>query len=388
MTALTKTLQILAALATLLGCNIYSYAPECGKFKRRQALQFVISLMHFIWIRPWMYLSMTLYSIFYIKHFLQILSLTANPNDYGLQMVYYISAIILRYQYIVVCVAFLYIYKHFKDEVQTMLNEFVLIYCESIRLNGNEPAINWWLFLVYVKESFIPAADMFSDYQISRLPYVGPESVISRFCSLSVVLFVCLQPFVLSMLVHLGLLLLHGCYKQQLQLRRCHSAAAHKELLHHYMALMKLRKSFEPFFRPFVWTALIADLTAFMLYFHIFLYDQHNIWHFLHTSVYTMIYPLCLLQQCLSISSIEKQFGSQLLRFRKNSTTQSQLQIFCLYKLVLFSARDRSHWNIFQYNRSHILECFYYSWVLSMFTNSLLVASPEAWIKHYNLTHS
>lgn len=60
-----------------------------------------------------------------------------------------------------------------------------------------------------------------------------------------------------------------------------------------------------------------------------------------------------------------------------------QLQMFCLYKRILCYVWTDSSFDIFNLNRSHILEGMTYSWIWAMFTNSLLVNSPQAWQQHY-----
>lgn len=59
-----------------------------------------------------------------------------------------------------------------------------------------------------------------------------------------------------------------------------------------------------------------------------------------------------------------------------------QLQVFCLFKTALACVRYRNTLDIFNLNRSHILESLSFSWILAMFTNSLLVNSNQAWNKH------
>lgn len=64
-----------------------------------------------------------------------------------------------------------------------------------------------------------------------------------------------------------------------------------------------------------------------------------------------------------------------------------QLQVFCLFKTALVGVRDRNSLNIFNLNRSHILDGISFSWVLAMFTNSLLVNSNNAWTQHRMKLH-
>ncbi|XP_064540548.1 uncharacterized protein Grl36b [Drosophila montana] len=382
MSSLTVILRVLAVLTTIVGCNVYRFMPHSCTFRRRPKLQSLITLLHSFWLRPWIFIASYLHARFFILRFLLTISADVEDSDKALTLVYYLSALTFKYQNIITSISITYIYKYHLKNIERTLNEFANIYQRFIRRFGHAPRINWWLFFVYFTEWFTLAVPVTRSSGFTRIPYVGEDSPMDKFLSWSAVLFVSLQPLFLSLAAHLGFLLLHGYYEKEQQLLLQYKQLRTDDLLENYVSLMQLRQHFELLLRPFVCVGLFSELISCMCSFHLLLYDTHKLGLLLYTILGALLYPLCFVYQCQFIKSVEQQFGHELLRFQNNGRRQKQLQIFCHYKLVSYYTLDRSMLNIFNLNRSHILECLYVSWIFAMFTNSLLVNSPHAWVQH------
>lgn len=325
MSLLTVILRFLGLLATLSGCNIYIYLPQRCKFKRQRRLQFIVTQLHRFWLRPWLIFSIAIHLFWFLRGFVKAISALESISDNSLMVVYYFSAIITKYQNVCLTFGIVYIYKYQRNRVLWVLNEFVIIYHNSRVLYGRAPRVNWWLFLVYLKEIYKASALPSRPNNFSHIPFVNKKSIMNTIFSWANIIFVIVQPFILSLLAHLGLLLLHSFYDQALQVKRCRTAVAYRHLLKHYVALIRLRQRYETLLRPFVGMALISDFNACMICLHLLLYDKHKVALLLVFLITFAVYPLCFMHHTTRMHEAEQQFGNQLLDFKRKS--QKQLKV-------------------------------------------------------------
>lgn len=329
MSVLTVTLRVLATLSSIFGCNIYRYMPHSGTFQRREWLQRLVTLMHCLWLRPWIFLSGFLYLQWFLMRVLIFISGNIEEQGKALALMYFMSALISKYQNVIATVAISHIYKYRLKSVDRILNDFAAIYKRFRRRYGYAPRINWWLFGIYVFESFMVGGMVIRQNTFSHIPYVVKHSPIDTYLSWSAALFVALQPFLLSLLAHLGLLLLQAYYEKELQ---CIQQSKHRirivtqEQVKHYVTLIHLRHHFEVLLRPFVWVAMCLQINYCMICLHLFLYDKHRLCFFFYNICVALIYPLCFVHQTIFIKSAEQQFGHELLKFKNNGTKQQQVR--------------------------------------------------------------
>lgn len=325
MSLLTVILRFLGLLATLSGCNIYIYLPHRCKFKRQRRLQFIVKQIHRFWLRPWLIFSIVIYSFWFFRGFINAVSSIESISDNALMVVYFISAIVIKYQNVCLTMGIAYIYMCKRNRVLWVLNEFVIIYHNCRCLHGRAPRINWLLFLVYLGEIYKASIAPSQTTSFTLIPFVHRKSVMNTIFKWSIIIFVIVQPFILSLLAHLGLLLLHSIYDQALQVKGCRTLAAYRHLLKHYVALIRLRQRYEILLRPFVGMALISDFNACMICFHLLLYDKHKLASLLYFLITFAVYPLCFMYHTTRMNEAERQFGNQLLDFKRKR--QKQLKV-------------------------------------------------------------
>lgn len=325
MSLLTVILRFLGLLATLSGYNIYIYLPQRCKFKRQRRLQFIVTQIHRFWLRPWLFFSIVIYLFWFFSGFIKAVRSLESISDNTLMIVYFISSIFIKYQNVclTICTAYVYMYK--RNRVLWVLNEFVIIYHNCRRLHGRAPRINWLHFIVYLREIYRASVVPTHTTDFTHVPFVGRKSVMDTMFTWSIIIFVIVQPFILSLLAHMGLLILYSFYDQTLEVKGCRTAVAHRHLLEHYVALIRLRQRYEILLRPFVGMALLSDFNACMICFHLMLYDKHKVALFLYYLITLAVYPLCFMYQTTRMHEAERQFGNQFLDFKRKS--QKQLKV-------------------------------------------------------------
>ncbi|TDG43912.1 hypothetical protein AWZ03_009662 [Drosophila navojoa] len=297
---------------TVFGCNIYRYRPHSCKFQRRKGLQNLITLMHYLWLRPWIVLTGILYLPWFLMRLLIFISHNTE-DDRALVVMYFSSALLCKYQNLIATLLILYIYKYRLKCVDRVLNGFAAIHKRYWRLYGCAPRINWSLFGIYVLELLMVGGLVIKENTFSHIPYVVPHSPIDKYLSWTSVLFVALQPFLLGLLAHLGLLLLHAYYDKELQFmqeQKHRSNIIAKEQVQHYVNLMHLRHHFEVLLRPFVWVALSRQINDCMISLHLLLYDHHRLGFLLYQLCFALLYPMCFVYQTIFIKSAEKRLDT------------------------------------------------------------------------------
>lgn len=198
--------------------------------------------------------------------------------------------------------------------MRRVLNEFIRIYYSYERICGKVPKINWLLFGIQAYRAFVA----------SMAPIVGNQKMglgispnVDILLGLSAVIFVCIQPLLLSLVVYLGIMLLYACYDIQVPDNRRKSF----QLFVFYRQLIRLRHAFDCLVRSFVWTALAHSFFIFIANFHLILYDQQSAIDFGESLLSSFICPVALLHINVTISSIEKTFG----QFRASFKPQRQV---------------------------------------------------------------
>ncbi|EDW04146.1 GH10141 [Drosophila grimshawi] len=121
MSLLTVTLRVLDILSTIFGCNIYKFVPSRGKFVRRRKLQLLVTLLHWIWLRPFLILVFCLHIYFFTLRFLIIV--TGGTDDSALMMMYFLGFLILKFTNIFTTISTTYIYKYRRQQTESVLNE-------------------------------------------------------------------------------------------------------------------------------------------------------------------------------------------------------------------------------------------------------------------------
>uniref|UniRef100_A0A6P4E1W8 Uncharacterized protein LOC108038158 n=1 Tax=Drosophila rhopaloa TaxID=1041015 RepID=A0A6P4E1W8_DRORH len=182
-----------------------------------------------------------------------------------------------------------------------------------------------------------------------------------------------IQPLLLSIAAHLGILILYACYDIHVQPNRNRKSFQ----LHVFQRnLIRLRHNFDCLARPFVWTVFLESFILFIGNFHLNLYDKQSVRHLGESLLTTFVFPITLLHVNVAIKSAEKTFG----QLKANFRTQRQTQMLWLYREVMEATADRN--NVFCLDRGLILEMLRLGWIFSMFTNSVLLNSTAA-LKHF-----
>lgn len=322
MSLLTVILRFLGVLATLMGCNVYSYSAKRCKFQRQRRVQSIVTQLHRFWLRPWIIISFLMYSYWFLAGLVRALGSLDTISDNALMVVYLFAAVVTKYQNVIACVSIAYIYKYRRNRVQWILNEFLIIYHNSRLLHGHAPRINWLFFLIYLRVSYEASILTFHDTTFTHIPFADRKSIMHDIFKCSIILFLIIQPFILSLLVHLGLLILHGLYEQALLVKGCRTAQAYRQLLEHYVALIRLRERYETLLRPFIIMYLISDFNACMIGLHLFLYDQRRVTLLIYYLSTFMVYPLCFMYHSTRMREAERQFGNQLINFKRKNEKQ------------------------------------------------------------------
>ncbi|XP_016938706.3 uncharacterized protein Grl36b [Drosophila suzukii] len=372
MSCLTSFLQLLQVLTALSGCNIYRYVEGRRVFRLNQKINFLVGAMHRFWLRPWLLLIFLMHVINWGLEFLRGLTDPNPGSERPLNLIYRMGSTVAKNQNFFISMGLAYHYRYHRNLMRKVLNGFVGIYHSYENISGRAPRINWWLFGLQAFRSVVASLAPLSANSTVLVPGLGPN--IDIFLKQSGILFVCIQPLLLSLVVYLGILILYACYDIQTHSKRWKSF----ELYDFYRQLIKLRLNFDLLARSFVWTALLENLLLFISNFHLILYDQQSVEHLAKSLVTIFIFPIALLHINVAINSAEKKFG----HFEANFKPQRKTQLLWLYRHVMKATLDRSDINVFRLNRGLILESLRLGWVFAMFTNSLLLNST-ARHKHF-----
>ncbi|KAH8317834.1 hypothetical protein KR067_000604 [Drosophila pandora] len=368
MSCLTSVLQLLQVLTTLSGCNFYQYVKGKRRpFEPNEKLHMKVGALHRFWLRPWLILKLFLHLPNLLLQFLWGLSDYSPNSSHSLDVTYKVGRAALMYQNLIITVAIYYNFRYRIDRLKHVLDEFSRMYHLYFQICGQKVKVN--LFYTLFPTIRMIIASVPSDSV--KLEDFGKLTFIME---LSTFLFLCIQPFLLSMVATLGVLFIHGFYGIQ------HKTCPRKKFLlfSFYRNLIKLRQDFDHLLRPFVWAGLLECFIIFTGSFHMELYGQHSLYDFFMNLVLMSICPLSFFYVTISIRETERKFG----RLRFNSKPQRQHQLFWLYRRVMFVAVDKNKLNIFRLNRKTLLEMLSVAWVLAMFTNSLMVNS-KAGMKHF-----
>ncbi|XP_026844833.1 uncharacterized protein LOC6595708 [Drosophila persimilis] len=377
MSCLTRTLQLLQVLTSISGCNIYKYAPKKRAFQLSSQLNMALGVLHGFWLRPWLLFIFLIFSATFIFFFIDVLVNLKPNSDGALNLFYLATQFILLNDPIFISYIIAYIYVYQRKRMRDLLNRFARIYYRYRSICGQGPTINWWLFLMYMGK--MASMTMMSNRSLlDKIPFFGPNSIFIAFLRRSGILFGRIQPFLLGVTAHLGLLILYSCYilppsrpnRRQLI-----------PLIDYYKNLIQLRRRFEPLIRPLIWICIMDDFIFFVITLHLFLSKEpssHSVGYYFYTVVLNFSYPLCLVYVNLAIDSAQREFG----HFKKNCKPERQLQMFWLYRLTLHNGADKSDLNVFRLNRGHILEVLSKGFTWAMFTYGIYVNSNE-FLKNY-----
>ncbi|EDX05355.1 GD21845 [Drosophila simulans] len=323
MSCLKSILQLLQVLTMLSGCNIYRYVEGRRVFKVNPKINFLVGAVHRFWLRPYLLTTFLMHVIFWLAEFRNGLTDLTPGSERPLKLIYRIGLTVAKYQNVFISTGIAYHYRHHQKLMRQVLNEFIRIY-----------------------------------YSYERI------------C----VIFVCIQPLLLSLVVYLGIMILYACYDIQLP----HNRRKSFQLFVFYRQLIRLRYTFNCLVRSFVWAALAQNFFIFIANFHLILYDQQSAKHFAESLFSAFICPVALLHINVTISSIEKKFG----QFKASYKPQRQTQMMWLYMHVVRATVDKSGFNAFRLDRGHILELLRLGWSFAMFTNAMLLNST-ARLKHF-----
>ncbi|EDV54804.1 uncharacterized protein LOC6549433 [Drosophila erecta] len=371
MSCLKSVLQLLQVLTTLSGCNIYRYVEGRRVLIVNRKINFLVGTVHRFWLRPFLLITFLMNVIFWLAEFRDGLRDLTPGSERPLQLIYRIGLTLAKYQNVFICTGIAYHYRHHQKLIRQVLNEFIQIYYSYERLCGRAPRINWFLFGIQAYRTIAASkAPIFRN----KIVVLGFNQNVDILLGLSEILFICIQPMLLSLVVYLGIVLLHACYDIKVH----HHRRKSYQLFEFYRHLIRLRFTFDCLARSFVWTALVQNFFLFMASFHLILYDQQSAIHFGKSLLTDIIYPVALLHINVSISSVEKTFG----QFEASFRPQRQTQMLWLYKHVVKATVDKSDINAFRLDRGHILEILRLGWVFAMFTNGLLLNST-ARIEHF-----
>ncbi|XP_017033739.1 uncharacterized protein Grl36b [Drosophila kikkawai] len=373
MSCLTGILQLLQVLTTLSGCNIYSYAENRREFRLNGRTHLLVRAMHRFWLRPWLVVTFVLHFIYWVMEFLRGLTDATPGSERPLNLIYGIGLAVVIHQNYVISLAMAYYYRYHRLQIRQLLNGFVGIYHGYERICGREPIINWWFFFIQTFRVFTASV---APLIKSKFKFVGFGSKMDIIIRDSAVLFICLQPFLLSVVGHLGILILYACYDIQVNNGRRRRRSL--QLLDYYRHLIRLRQNLDFLVRPIVWTLVLENILLFIGGFHLYLYDMQSVGHMGKCILTSSVFPLTFLHVIAKIRFIEREFGV----FKADSRKQAKLQVFWLFKKVMQVTIDKTELNIFKLDRGLILETLRHAWVFAMFTNSILLNST-ARLKHF-----
>lgn len=181
---------------------------------------------------------------------------------------------------------------------------------------GRGPIINWWFFFIQTYRVLIASV---APLIKSSFSYVGFGSKLDIIVRDSALLFLCLQPFLLSVAGHLGILILYACYDIQVYSGRRRRSL---QLLDYYRHLIRVRQNLDFLVRPIVWTLMLENILLFIGSFHLSLYDRHSVRHMVSSIFKSSIFSLVFLHVSANIRLIEKEFG----QFKVNSKKQPQVR--------------------------------------------------------------
>ncbi|XP_032582868.1 uncharacterized protein LOC6614528 [Drosophila sechellia] len=371
MSCLKSILQLLQVLTTLSGCNIYRYVEGRRVFKVNPKINFLVGAVHRFWLRPYLVTTLLMHVIFWLAEFRNGLTDLTPGSERPLKLIYRIGLTVAKYQNVFISTGIAYHYRHHQKLMRQVLNEFIRIYYSYERICGKVPKINWLLFGIQAYRACVASMVPFIRNQILGL---GINPNVDILLGLSAVIFVCIQPLLLSLVVYLGIMLLYACYDIQLP----HNRRKSFQLFVFYRQLIRLRYTFDCLVRSFVWAALAQNFFIFIANFHLILYDQQSAKHFGVSLLSAFICPVALLHINVTISSIEKKFG----QFKASYKPQRQTQVLWLYMHVVRATVDKSGFNAFSLDRGHILEMLRLGWSFAMFTNAMLLNST-ARLKHF-----
>ncbi|XP_020812513.1 uncharacterized protein LOC110187467 [Drosophila serrata] len=372
MSCLTGVLQLLQVLTTLSGCNIYRYSEAKREFRVNRRTHLLVRALHRFWLRPWLMVTLVMHFIYWVMEFLKGLTDTTPGSERPLNLIYGIGLTIVIHQNIVISLGVAYYYRYHRPQIRQLLNGFVRIYHGYERICGREPIINWWFFFIQIFRVFSASV---SPMIKSSFRFVGFGSKVEIFVRDSGVLFICLQPFLLSVVGHLAILILYACYNIQVQSGKRRRSL---QLLDYYRHLITLRQNLDFLVRPIVWTLMLENILLFIGGFHLSLYDMQSVGHMGKSMLVSSIFPLTLLHVNANIRFMEREFG----KLKADGKEQPQLQMFWLYQKVMQGTHDKSELNVFNLDREFILESLRLAWVYAMFTNSILLNST-ARFKHF-----
>ncbi|XP_017132413.1 uncharacterized protein LOC108149393 [Drosophila elegans] len=369
MSCLTSILQLLQFLTTLSGCNIYRYVEGKQIFRLSPKINSLVGAMHRFWLRPWLVVTFLMHLIFWMVEFLNGMADPTPGSERPLHLIYTVGLTIASTQNFCISIGIAYHYRYHRNLMRQVLNGFASIYFSYEKICGRAPKINWWFFGIQTYRVLIAS---FVHQKTSILAF-GTGSQMNIVLRVFGLLFVCIQPFLLSMVVHLGILVLYACY--DIQINPMQSRKSLKLNVFH-RKLIRLRHKFDCLARPFVWTVLLENFLLFIGNFHLVLYDQQSVKHLGQSLFGTFIFPIVLLHVNVAIKTAEKTFG----QFKANFRPQRQTQLLWLYRQIMETTADRN--NVFRLDRGLILEMLRLGWVFAMFANSLLLNST-AKLRHF-----
>ncbi|XP_043645594.1 uncharacterized protein LOC122614915 isoform X1 [Drosophila teissieri] len=371
MSCLKSVLQLLQVLTTLSGCNIYKYVEGRRVFVVNRKIDFLVGAVHRFWLRPYLLMGLLMNLLFWLVQFREGLTDLTPGSEKPLQLIYTIGLTVAKYQNVLISTGIAYHYRHHRKLMRQVLNQFIRVYYSYERLCGRVPRINWLLFGIQAYRAIIATqAPMLRN----QLMVLGFNQNVDILMGLSEVIFICIQPLLLSLVVYLGIIILYACYDIKVH----HNRRKSFQLFVFYRHLIRLRYTFDRLARPFVWTALVQNFFLFIANFHLILYDQQSAKLFGESLLRSIIYPVALLHINVTISSVEKTFG----QFEASFRPQRQTQMLWLYKHVVKATVDKSEMNAFRLDRGHILDVLRLGWAFAMFTNGLLLNST-ARLKHF-----
>ncbi|SPP79989.1 Hypothetical predicted protein, partial [Drosophila guanche] len=373
MSCLTSVLQLLQVLTTISGCNIYKYVPQKQTFRLSPQLNLAVGVCHGFWLRPWLLSIFVMYSIFFTYEFVDVL-VNLNPgSDSALNMFYMATRFFMGNNTILISYFIAYYYIYQRRQLRDLLNGFVRIYYRYRGICGQEPTINWCFFVIHIVKI---ASVTMRQSLLDMIPFMSSSSIFCIFLRSSGYLFGSIQPLLMGVTAHLGILILYSCYvlppsrpnRQKLI-----------QLIDYCKNLIELRRKFESLIRPLVWICIMDDFIFFVGTLHLYLYEERILGLYFYTFVLAFSYPLCFVYINLAIDFAQREFG----QFKNNFKPQrqlscyQQLQMFWLYRLALSNGADKSEFNVFRLNRGHILQVLSTGWTWAMFSNSIYVNSTE-----------
>lgn len=111
MSCLTGVLQLLQVLTTLSGCNIYSYAEDRRVFRTHPKTHRRVRAMHRFWLRPWLMVTLVMYSTYWVLEFLRGLTDVRPGSERPLSLIYEIGLTVAIHQNFVITLGMAYYYR-------------------------------------------------------------------------------------------------------------------------------------------------------------------------------------------------------------------------------------------------------------------------------------